>query len=245
MNFLKKITIFFVLCGIGAGLGYGIAEYLRESDYDKAISDIKAVTGIEGHIYAIKRVRAEGSCSGKTFTFYSKGFEIAEMQRWGGSEFTIAMSYPTTIEFYHSCQNTSYKSDELCTSILGAYMTIKIKSTFASITGKEYYLPVKGERSDDAFEKIIALKGYNSNYYSVGLLPTYTESKPEMHQYEGGLGIATVELLYNKYGLYQNKDEIFTLYTTSIIGGSIFGLLLAFTILRIRQIRLKRTSSVL
>ena len=238
---LKKVVVYIALLCIGSGLGWGIADYLRKTDHDKILGIIQDFPSASSGVYAVKKLPAEGACSGRTYTFYSKGFEVAEMKRMVYDEFSITTSVPTTIELNRNCEYVRNTSEELCTSLLGAYLTIPVKSQFSDITGKETYMPVSGERNDELFGRIIDLKAQESDYYIVGQMPIYNSSTsaeeyddtpPSPYRYKGQLGVGTIEAQYRKYHLVENKDKVSTLFIGSIATGGLLGLIIAFVIFR-------------
>ena len=241
MRKLKIVLLYAALLCLGSALGFAVANFLISSDYKADLNIIRSVNNGSSDVYAVKRLPAEANCVGNEYVFYSNGFIVADLRFNIGSQFSISTAVPTKIKMKRGCSNR-HNNEALCTSLLGAYPTVPIPSIFPEPNGETSHLPVSGERKDELFEKIIALKSLNSSFHFAGQRPEYNlqtgeeeyhEVKPTEYQYGGAIGVATVESTYARYELREKKEKITEFYTWLISAGGFVGLLMAFGVYRI------------
>jgi hypothetical protein len=240
---VKKVLVLLVLLCIGLASGGWLADHLRAVDRDEAADAVRVVPSNTTEVYSIKRMSAEGACFENKYTLYGKGFEVLQLELGVYNSFSIASSYPVSVEFKKGCGGQKVNADRLCESLLGTYLTVPIKSDpfFSDIIG-DSYLPISSERKDELFEQIQNLPEFKSKYYFVGIKPRinpstneedYEYNKPSSYTYAGNSGTAIIEKKRTDYKLIEDEGAVQMLFVVCLIGGGAIGLGIGFALLRV------------
>jgi hypothetical protein len=245
---VKKVLILLALFGVGLASGTWLADYLRAADRAEAADAVRVVPSNTTKVYSIKRMPAEGICVGRKYSFYGKGFEVLQLELGIANGFSISSSYPVSIEFKKGCGTQTGDIDELCKTLLGAYLTMPrgVDPMLRDFIG-DTYLPVSGERKDKLFDDIQTLPEFRSKYHFVSLKRKYHsypdegydyyEPKLYTSTYSGNLGAAKIEKKKADYQLEENEGAVFKLLVVCLIGGGALGIGIGFGLLRVASSR--------